>query len=60
MPENNDELFINSMAMAICELTVNEDLKTDGKFFTGQKIRLEINDLKLGWNVVSLKYFTPY
>lgn len=60
LPANNDELFINSMALAVSELTINEESKTDSKYFTGQKIRLELTDLKQGWNVVCLKYFTPY
>ena len=29
MPNDDEELFINSMAMAVSELTINEDLKTD-------------------------------
>jgi hypothetical protein len=41
-------------------LSINESPKIDEKYFSGQKIRMEIEDLKLGWNVVSLKYFTPY
>lgn len=60
MPVNNEELFINSQALAVSELTINEDQKTNSKYFNGQKIRLEIADLRQGWNVVSLKYYTPY
>lgn len=60
LPENDEELFLNSMAMAVCDLTINEELRTDAKYFTGQKIRLELKDLKQGWNVVSLRYFSPY
>jgi len=60
MPDNNDELFLNSNALAVSELTINEDQKDDQRYFEGQKIRLEMADLKEGWNVVSMKYFTPY
>ena len=60
MPETDDELFLNSNALAVSELAINEDPKLDQLYFTGQKIRLEMVDLKQGWNVVSLKYFTPY
>ena len=60
LPESDDELFLNSNTMAVSELSINEDPKLEQKYFTGQKIRLEIGDLKQGWNVISLKYFTPY
>ena len=60
LPVNNEELFLNCNALAVSELTINEDPKTDGRYFNGQKIRLEIADMKQGWNIVSLKYFTPY
>ena len=60
MPDNDDDLFLNSNAMAVSELTINEDPKLEQKYFSGQKIRLEMADLKQGWNVVSMKYFTPY
>jgi hypothetical protein len=35
-------------------------LRVDKKYFTQQRIRLELEDLREGWNIVSLKYFTPY
>jgi len=60
MPSTNEELFINSNALAISELTINETLRGDKKYFTQQRIRLELEDLREGWNIVSLKYFTPY
>lgn len=60
MPSTNEELFINSNALAISELTINETLRFDKKYFTQQRIRLELEDLREGWNIVSLKYFTPY
>jgi len=60
MPSKNEELFINSNALAISELTINETLRVDKKYFTQQRIRLELEDLREGWNIVSLKYFTPY
>ena len=60
MPATNEELFLNSQALAISELTINEDLKDEHRYFEGHRIRLEVSDLRLGWNVVSLKYFTPY
>ena len=60
MPTTNEELFINSNALAISELTINETLRVDKKYFTQQSIRLELEDLREGWNIVSLKYFTPY
>jgi hypothetical protein len=60
LPETNEELFLNCNALAVSELTINEDQKEKQKYFCEQKIRLEVQDLKLGWNVVSLKYFTPY
>jgi|LauGreDrversion4_2_1035121.scaffolds.fasta_scaffold2789719_1 hypothetical protein len=60
MPSTNEELFINSNALAISELTINETLRVDKKYFTQQRIRLELEDLREGWNIVSLKYFTPY
>jgi len=60
MPITNEELFINSNALAISELTINETLRVDKKYFTQQRIRLELEDLREGWNIVSLKYFTPY
>ena len=60
MPSSNEELFINSNAMAVSELTINETLRVDKKYFTQQRIRLELEDLREGWNIVSLKYFTPY
>ena len=60
MPENDTELFLNSMALSVSELTINEDLKVDPKYFHGQRIRLERADLRQGWNVVSMKYYTPY
>ena len=46
MPENDEELFINSNALAVSELTINEDPKLEQKYFQGQKIRLEMADLK--------------
>ena len=46
--------------MSVSELTINEDLKTHQRYFNGQRIKLPISDIRLGWNVVSLKYFTPY
>ena len=57
---NDDELFLNSNALAVADLTINLTPRVDQSYFHGQKIRLEIEDLKLGWNTVSLKYFTPY
>ena len=60
MPSTNEELFINSNALAISELTINETLRVDKKYFTQQRIRLELEDLREGWNIVSLKYFTPF
>jgi len=60
LPETNEELFLNSNALAVCELTINEDQKDDHRYFEGQKIRMEVSDLKQGWNVISLKYFSPY
>ena len=46
--------------MAMAELTINEDQKTEGYYFSQQRVRLELCDLRVGWNVVSMKYFTPY
>lgn len=60
MPANDDELYLNSNALAISELTINEDQKDNQRYFEGQRIRLERADLKQGWNIVSMKYFTPY
>ena len=60
MPENDEQLFLNFNALAVSELSINEDPKLEGKYYSGQKIRMEIADLKQGWNVVSLKYFNAY
>ena len=35
VPETDDELFINSNALAISELTINEDPKAEQRFFVG-------------------------
>ena len=46
LPETDTELFLNCGAMAVSYLTINEDLKEEQRFFEGQKIRLEVADLK--------------
>jgi hypothetical protein len=46
MPDNDDELFLNSNTMAVSELSINEDPKLEQKYFCGQKLRLEIVDLR--------------
>mmetsp|Transcript_23445 Transcript_23445/g.36115 ORF Transcript_23445/g.36115 Transcript_23445/m.36115 type:complete len:277 (-) Transcript_23445:1742-2572(-) len=60
MPEKETPLFLNFNAIAISELAINEDPKQEGHYFTEQKIHLLPADLKLGWNVISLKYFNAY
>ena len=35
LPSTDDELFVNSNALAVSELTINEDPKLDQKFFEG-------------------------
>ena len=54
------ELFINSQAMAITELMMNDEQITDETAFVGQKISLDFPCIQPGWNTVSLKYMTPY
>ena len=60
LPANDEDLFLNCRAMALNCLTINDDLKTDPKYFKDQKIRLYPKDMQLGWNVVAMSYFTPY
>ena len=56
----DDELFINSQAMAIGSLVMNAQKITDADAFDNQRINLKSNILVQGWNTVELKYFTPY
>jgi len=60
MPENDHELFINSQAMAIADLKINEHHITEESGFKSQTIALTPDHLKEGENTVSLRYLTPY
>jgi len=55
-----DELFLNSQALAIANLHINDKHITSADAFKGQKIPLPADKVQLGWNTVSMKYFTPY
>lgn len=60
MPDNDHELFIDANLLAISELIINEQLKVDTRYFNRNRIKLYREDVKEGWNVISMKYFTPY
>ena len=60
MPENDTELFLDSNAMALSELKINGQGKTDNKYFQKNRICLLAAEVKEGWNEVSMKYFAPY
>jgi len=54
------ELFINTQALAMTELTINDNAITDGSIFDGQKIALETPQVQPGWNTVTMKYLSAY
>ena len=61
MPDTDTDLFINSQALAVAELKINDkDLPIDAASFQNQVIPLKIENISLGWNTVQLKYLTPY
>jgi hypothetical protein len=61
LPENDTELFLNSQALAIADLTINgADSQNQEASFSNHVIPLRPGQVELGWNKVTLRYFTPY
>ena len=60
LPTNDGDLFLNSHALAVAELKVNDVHITEQSGFSSQIIPLLPSMVKKGWNKVTLKYFTPY
>ena len=56
----DDELFINTQAMAIADLYINLQKVTDKEAFDNQRINMKSTQLVKGWNTVEVKYLTPY
>ena len=51
---------MNSSALAVSDLMINSHHVKDQAGFDNHVIPLRVDHVKLGWNKVSLKYFTPY
>jgi hypothetical protein len=60
VPQNDDELFLQSQAMAVSNLTINTHVIGQHSGFENQMIKLRPHDVKKGWNTVKMRYFTPY
>ena len=60
LPTSDDDLFLDSSALAVANLTINGNHITNQEGFLNHVIPLKVAHVKLGWNKVSLKYFTPY
>ena len=60
LPTNDEELFLDSSALAIANLNINDHHITEQEGFQKHVIPLRVAHVKMGWNKVSLKYFTPY
>lgn len=60
LPQNDQELFLNSQALAITDLKINGNEVTGEAAFSNHVIPLRPAHVKLGWNKVTLRYFTPY
>lgn len=60
LPTSDDELFLDSSALAVANLKINGVHLSDPSSFHNHVIPLKPAHVKLGWNTVSLKYFTPY
>ena len=60
-PSNDEDLFINSQALAVADLRINDREMADGpESFQNQVIPLRCADVVQGWNTVQLRYLTPY
>ena len=61
MPSSDSDLFINSQALAIADLQINDrPMPVGPESFQNQVIPLKIADLTQGWNTVQMRYLTPY
>ena len=54
------ELFINSNALAISKLTVNDQVITTDDAFKNQRIPMNKPHVLVGWNTVQLSYLGKY
>jgi len=61
LPSNDTDLFINSQALAVADLLINDRAVAVGpESFQNQVIPLRRSDVVQGWNTVQLRYLTPY
>ena len=60
LPATDDELFLDSAALAIADLKINENYISEQSGFQNHVIQLKKELLKLGWNRVTLRYLTPF
>ena len=54
------ELFLNSNALAVSHLTINDKAADAAVAFKNQRIALEKPLIGLGWNTVQLRYLSKY
>ena len=61
LPKNDTDLFVNSQALAVADLLINDRPMAIGpESFQNQVIPLRQADVVKGWNTVQLRYLTPY